>query len=673
MKTPENLTVVGRTNELAWVHQWLQDGNPSTLLAIGGPAGIGKSTLLAAMAYEVKALGYPAWLVDGRYVGTPASFLDYLKFLVSDGASEQASSRLLIEDLTRQPGLLLIDNAEGLGLTGAWLRTAFLPRLHQARFLIGLAARTNHWWEWSTDPVWAPRFRMWTLAPFTFEETQAYLATRGVVEDEWGSRLYHQTGGHPLSLALATDAVRSDPSVLPTVAQVVTARVLREVVTERWVPLLEALAVIQEADERTLAEMSQEPVGTLEYHHLLSLSFVSAGPLGLRMHDTVRKALLDDLRQRSWDRFQMLRRRAVEVLGQHRETADEATRRRTLAIFLDLYRDQLPEYPWYKRATIDDWDDDRAFVPSDLPYLRALVPPEPHIPCLDPALHNALLNEMVTTCPEAIRVVRNASHEPVGFWAGLWLSRETLPILQRYVPGFLSMWPENLLEEQNRPKEQADTCFTVFFCYRADPPRYTAEEVAGLVLYDSLVTTGGGVRVLVTSVHPSFLATIARLGGQTQRVRDPVSGQDLEVLVGDKRGRGFLAFARFLETRASSPSLKSWEPVPELDQEAMHTLLASLHDYRRFAAVARTLHLSGGAELARKHLLDLLEAETPLEPLTPGSHKLLRHTYLVRNRTVHAIAMELHLSRSTYYRHRQTALAECAQAWNLERSKRRNG
>ena len=656
--------VVGRQVERRWLAGWLAGDAPLVrIVAVQGPSGVGKTTLLAQLARDARRAGQTAWLVDGRYTNTPRAFVDYLTFLAEGAAVPSVTAQTPLDGaalhalFANRRSLLLIDNAEDLALTGEWLRTAFLPGLRSARLLVMLASRRQGWWEWTTDPLWLDRFDTWHLSSFTVGEVQEYLTRRGVDGDRWSYPLYRQSGGHPLSLAMAADVVRSEPHRLPEVFQAVTARLIREVVAESWAEWLDILAVVQEADLPTLSELAGHPLDALTYHRLAALSFVSVGPLGLRLHDAVRKVWLSDLCQRDPDHFRQLRRTAIEVLGRRREGADEATRRRTSALFLDLYREQVPAYPWFDWRAVDEQSGGTGLRPGDLPALHALVPATPHIEFLAPEHHHPLLEAMAERAPGSIRVVRSADGRPIGFWAALWLARSTMPLVHRYLPGWVRAWPDDWQRYETLPETEADTCLTVFFCFRAAPPRYRAEDVAGLVLFDALVGVGGGVRIWLSSTDPVFKATVSQLGLARRLIRDPETGREAEILEADKRGQGFLALARFLERRAHA-SL-----VQRLDPATLEALLRAWHQPRRLSRLARSHGLHWAPVTIQQRLKQLLEQDPPPAPLTRDTQAVLRSTFLHVGSSVDAVALTLHMSRTTYYRHRRAGLQQLAEAW----------
>ena len=664
------LLVTGRSRELQWIDEWMRaDTHAMQLLMVCGPAGIGKSTVLDAIAQRAQTAGVPAWRTDGRYMNTPTAWIDYLGLLLLQGVGGTASVRpdpsdrlanlrQLVSLFSTHQGILLIDNAEFLGMTGEWLRTQWFPTLRDAGLLVVMATRTPLM-EWVTDTLWRNRLIQWQLPPLTYPETLAYLAARDIDVQRWGAIVFQSTHGHPLSVALTADSVSRDPGTLVEVSQMVTLQVLREVVSEDWMPHLEALAMVQEANQATLAAMTGRDLGSLDYHRFLSLSFVSPDARGLKMHDTIRQILLQDLRQRFPQRYQALRHRALTVLGE-RNGDDTALRLRTAAILLELYRDDLPVEPWMTFSAVTAWEDNSQPLPHERPYLHQMLPKMPRSRLISVAQQHAFLDALMEVHPEGIRVVRHARHEPIGFWAGLWLSEKTLPLLQTYLPRLAAALPPALQRAAQGPQELADTCVTVFFCCRGNVPALTIEQVRGLVLWDALVILGGSVRVMVTSEDPAFRQVMSSMGlrPQTFVARH---GDRVEVLVADKRGKGFLAFLWFLDR------LGRTLPNPEhrvLHGDELQRLLRAFGHAEMLEQEVRALGLDETPHAVAERIRTYLSAVPPIAPLTPMEQRLLRYTYWEQNSTSAAIAAKLHVSRSSYYRYRERALARMTAWWN---------
>src|SRR5438309_9079163 len=57
---------VGRSNELAFVEQCLEENPPANVVLIHGAGGIGKSTLLREIARRAEAQGRETFFIEGR-------------------------------------------------------------------------------------------------------------------------------------------------------------------------------------------------------------------------------------------------------------------------------------------------------------------------------------------------------------------------------------------------------------------------------------------------------------------------------------------------------------------------------------------------------------------------------------------------------------------------------
>lgn len=660
---------MGRASELKWVDEWIKAKDQKlTLMMVHGPAGIGKSTLLEAIYQRALAKGLPAWRTDGHYMNTPTAWIDYMGLLLLHGVAGQpdvndqnsdrlANLRRLSSLLSTHKSILLIDNAEFLGMTGEWLRTQFFHQLRDARLLVVMATRTPLM-EWVTDSFWHDQLFQWNLAPLTYNETLAYMTARHIDANRWGAKLFQSTRGHPLSVALAVDSLSRDPAGSMDVFQTVTMQVLREVVSEDWMPYIEALAIVKEANQATLEQMAGRNIGSLEYHRLLSLSFLSADAQGLRMHDTIRQILLNDLRQRLPQRYRELRHRALTVLGEDRDVDDAALRLRKAAILLDLYRDDLPVQPWMEFSAVSGWEENSRVLAHERVYLHQLLPSTPRSRLIAAGQQHEFLDALIDVHPQGVRVVRNSQNEPIGFWAGLWLSENTMPLLYRYLPRLAAALPEALLREAHGPQELADTCVTVFFCFCENVASLTIEQVRGLVLWDALVVLGGSVRVLVTSEHPPFRRVMSSIGLRPKTFVSP-QNDVVEVLVGDKRGKGFLAFLWFLDRLGRTVGGES-----VLQDDDIKRLLDALGNFDMLEHEVRALGLDDAAQVVADRLTTYLTAVPPIAPLTQLEQLLLRYTYLEHGYTSAAIAAKLHLSRSSYYRYRERAIAQMAAWWN---------
>ncbi|MCY0877594.1 MAG: hypothetical protein OWU84_01435 [Firmicutes bacterium] len=664
---------MGRSEYLAWIQGWIDnEDHPFRLVTLHGPAGIGKSTLLDAIRQIAELAGAAVWSTNAAYLSTPMAWIDYMGFLwrqhppgaiphgTLPGPDRMDILQALSTVLSARPSFVLIDNADLLGMTGEWLRTQFLPPLRQAPVVVILASRYPLT-EWLASPFWQADCLTWPLPAFSYEHTLDYLKARQIDADEWGAELFRQTHGHPLSLALAVDRVGHDPASVSGLSQTVTAQVLREVIREDWIPHLEALALVQEADQAILEAITGRELGSLDYHQLLSLSFVQPDPNGLRMHDTIRQLLIDDLRQRDPLRFYELRRRALGVLGEWRSGDDAAMRLRTGAILLELYREDLPLGDWLTFSAVSSWSLHSRVTASDSAALHALLPEIPRTHLLSPHTQHAMLDALIDVQPAGVRVIRDPREAPLGFWAGIWLSERTMPLLDRFMPMLTDALGEEGQRYRYAPEALADTCVTLFFCCRDAHPLYSPEQVRGLVLYDALIVLGGSVRVLSTSEHPPFRTVMQSIGLRPRRFATP-RGDIVELLVGDKRGRGFLAFLWWLDRLSGPPQWFSagfhWR------SEDAEALLRALHQRNSFRDYLAQRQFLGDWSLVRHRLLEILTRHPAPPPLTAIEQELLRNTFLDPNAVSSAVADRMHVSRSTYYRYRKTAVDKVADLLN---------
>jgi len=153
---------------------------PFTLLYIWGPAGIGKTTLMAELASDCDRRGIPALRIDARTV-TPSAqgFLGALRL-----ASPLHNAPDPWDAFRALPGrhVLFIDAFERLAPLVTWLRGEFLPQLEDT--LVVLAGSEPLPPEWATDLGWQGLIRTLPLRNLSCEESSSYLLGRAVPEDK---------------------------------------------------------------------------------------------------------------------------------------------------------------------------------------------------------------------------------------------------------------------------------------------------------------------------------------------------------------------------------------------------------------------------------------------------------------------------------------------------------
>jgi hypothetical protein len=302
---------VGRRAELELVRAALEAAEPPfAVLHLHGPGGIGKTSLLDAVA-EMAADGCSVVRMDGRSVGP----------------SLPAVMGVLAEEIEVPPGpaplpapsrnlLLLVDGYEHLAPLDGWFRDELLPRLPRASLTV-LAGRTPPGAAWRADPAWHELMRSVSLRNLDPADSRDYLTVRGI-EPALHRRIVDVSHGHPLGLSLLADLVAGGGALGadPLTPDLVATLLHQFVETVPSVLHRHALEVC------TLARTTTEPLlrdalALDDAHELFgwlrSLSFVQQGPDGLFPHDLARDSLDADLRWRDLDGY----KRTFRAVRQH--------------------------------------------------------------------------------------------------------------------------------------------------------------------------------------------------------------------------------------------------------------------------------------------------------------------------------------------------------------------
>jgi hypothetical protein len=324
---------------------------PFSVIALHGPGGVGKTTLVREFAGMCRAAGVPVAFIDTRSVEpTPEAFLRALDAALP-GFRETAET-------SNERRALILDTYETIEALDGWLRDVFLPRLSE-QTLIVLAGRFPLPVTWLSDPGWQPLLRSIALRNLSPDDSRSYLSQRAVpavLHDEALSF----THGHPLALSLIADVLTRpggdgvtpphfSPEHAPNVVHALLERFMESVPDARHRAALEVCALVRSIDESFLASVLDEPEpdengGDSDAVHQLfewlrGLSFIEAGANGLFPHDSAREALLADLRWRNRDRYVELHRRAREFYALRLKNAQGQNQQRLLYDAIFLHRD----------------------------------------------------------------------------------------------------------------------------------------------------------------------------------------------------------------------------------------------------------------------------------------------------------------------------------------------
>ncbi len=319
---------VGREAERALFDEWIRAADPdAAVLYVHGPAGVGKSTLLARFADTAAEAGVPTIRLDIRD-------LPPVREALSAALAPALGPR------GRRP-LVLIDTYEMLDDdTDAWVRGHLLPTL-PADTRVVLAGQRPPSTAWRTDPGWSALLRAVPLGNLDADECRAFLEARRI-DSRTLPDVLSSTHGHPLALTLAAEVIAGGGSAAhlsPDVIATLLDRLLAAVPSAAHRRALEASAQVRALDEALLAAMlDQVDVGET-FRWLRGLPFMEMVDAGLAPHDLVRDALDADLRWRDPARQRDLRSRARAHFLAGLDGADRIRQARIVLDLMYLHQD----------------------------------------------------------------------------------------------------------------------------------------------------------------------------------------------------------------------------------------------------------------------------------------------------------------------------------------------
>jgi hypothetical protein len=350
---------VGRMAELALFRSALLATEPPfAVLHIYGAGGVGKTTLLREFVQVAAESGRSVVYLDGRNVDpSPPGFLLALRQIMGLEGGESSS---IERDWPRAPlgrGVLLIDTYETLSPLDAWLRETFLPQL-PAQCLVVIAGRNPPAPGWRAGIDWADLTHIIALGNLRPEDSQAYLATRGIPDDRQAEVLAF-THGHPLALALVADVLGQDeklavfnPGSQPNVVHILLERLVQDTPSPQHRLALEICTLAWATTEAMLAHVLDVVDAHVLFEWLRRLSFIEHGPYGLFPHDLAREVLYEDLRWRNPDSHQRLTQRLAAFLYTRLEQARGIEQQRIWFDLLNLDRHNPFFKPYFEWAAL---------------------------------------------------------------------------------------------------------------------------------------------------------------------------------------------------------------------------------------------------------------------------------------------------------------------------------
>ncbi|MET7986770.1 ATP-binding protein [Streptomyces sp. NPDC005281] len=635
----------GRTGEIELFRSMLGAGG---VLYLHGPGGIGKSALLDVLADVAVTAGADPTTIDGRDVPPVPGSLE----------AHSISGR----------AVLLLDTYELLAPIDDWVREEFLPGL-PADAVVVIAARRPPSSRWLADPAWRELVRVVALRNLAPRDGRAYLAGQNVPA-EFHERLLDISHGHPLTLSMLVDAVRRGGGVLPRtlgdlpdVVRSLLTRTLDDVPSPRHRLALEVCAHANVITENVLRSVVGDNAGEL-FTWLRTLSFVGEGPYGLFLHDTVRDVLDADLRWRDPQRYAEVHHQVrADLVARIRSAPDPREQQRLLAdaIVVTCPRTRLAA------------------------YVAAARPVDHHIDALRPQ-DTAAIVEMTTRAqgaeqaelvacwirrqPGAFRVFRGPAGEPRGFGACLDLRAEDLGV----DPGVDSMWQYTQQHGAARPGEHVRAWR--FFLDRdrgqASSPSLTLFAVCQIL---DILTRDHSAWTLVGAYADAGLwePTLGYLDFWPAAEATYTIGETTyPVFVHDWRRTGLTEWLELTAAReVGAPARPAQQQSAELvlsQPEFAESVRAALRDLHAPQALRRNPLMRSRVVRSSGSGLDelLAMAAEPLRADRRGLFEVVDRTFLHPAGPQERVAQSLHLSFSTYRRHRDLAVAHITD-WMWER------
>lgn len=284
---------VGRRAELASIDRALTGDDPTRVLFVHGPGGIGKTTLLDQIRLRALDHGRRLLELDGREHAVTRESLAAAIAAMDHGDGDGGDRG---GGTSGDPGgalVLLVDGYEMLSPLETWLRGELLPSL-PADTVTVVAGREPPSAAWRCDLGWRQLMAVHELCHLDDAEGAELLAWAGVTP-AMHDRLLRLGHGHPLALALLADAavlghVPHELGGAPEVVKALLPVFVESSPDEAHAVGLAVCAQSWNTTEALLAHVLHDDAPRV-WRWLASLPFVVRGPQGLYPHDLARDVL----------------------------------------------------------------------------------------------------------------------------------------------------------------------------------------------------------------------------------------------------------------------------------------------------------------------------------------------------------------------------------------------
>ncbi|MBX3274098.1 MAG: ATP-binding protein [Sandaracinaceae bacterium] len=408
MRAPRAAGFVGRERELDRLLALAERGELA-IAWIHGPGGVGKTSLLREVERWVRGTGRPTALARlDRVAPSPAAIGAALGEALGAPHARGLAALLARDDAP----VILLDALEATPALEAWLADE-LSGAPRAGGLVIVASRDAPSREWRV-PALERRLVRLALGNFDPDECDAYLAQRGV-PSERRPALVAFTRGHPLALALASEAPDAPPPTDPASPRPEVLHALLDALVERSLPparrrALECLAIVPALTQSMLEHLARDDDPLETFRWLQARPYVRASHDGLVVHDLVRDVLVSDMRWRHPEGYAALATRAVEKYAEELGARGASARAPALALAWMFCRQPAVRRTFEKAADELYFDDLRD---EDVPALAALVERE------DGASARRAWERSLAWQRRASSVARDGSRRARGLWVEL--------------------------------------------------------------------------------------------------------------------------------------------------------------------------------------------------------------------------------------------------------------
>jgi hypothetical protein len=549
--------------------------------------------------------------------------------------------------------------------------------------LVVIAGRHPPGSRWLADPAWRDLLRVISLRNLSPEDSRVYLALEAI-PPQLHERLRHLSHGQPLTLSLLVDAVRrrgaaAVPASLvdaPDLVGTLLANVVDAAPSPVHRSALEVAAYARFTTEELLRAVLDAGQATGElFGWLRGLPFVEEGPHGLYPHDLVRDLLDADLRWRDRHGYARLHRRIRAEVVAMTEQVGEADKLRRVADLMFLARTHPPMARYFEHfdTSVDQIDH---VEPGDREPILAITRrhqgPE----------QTELVDHWLSRQPDAFRVFRGPQRAVAGYAGRLALHEATTADLD-HDPGARAMWTYAQRHGAPRPGEQVLASRFFLDGEYGHRPSASLALVTIWLLEDVVGQQDWAWDLLGTYEDEHLWAPVMDYidFGRAPEADYRIGGHRYVVFAHDWRRAGL---REWLDRTADHElGLATAPPHPHaaevvLSQPEFATAVrAALRDLHTPDALGRNPlvrsrlvrdHARGGETAAALHDLVTGAAETlRADPRARGLFDVVDRTFLRPAPTQERAAEMLHLSFSTYRRHRDRAVARIVEwLWRHE-------